>query len=275
VACTLADADYYHTTPHLARLSMAESAANDASWMLWPAWPENIRKAASAAIFPEAELLRRNEKLLNNTRPRCDVLLYLCFRRWLETDHCAISTMAASLGQANIQFEVCSEDDFTKDVASRKPVAPVLLIESYSALNGMEKGAIETFKTNGGRVVAGDETNWINQVRRAVEKPSIELRGPSWLRAAVRDQAGRVIVHLYNLDVQRVAPYEDEAHPVQEVGLIVRAPFKRVRSVRALTADENSTQGPLKFTAQPDGDGSVVEMTYPKLEVSTILVVEP
>jgi len=275
VACTLADADYYHISPDLARLSMAEAAANDASWLLWPAWPENMRKAAAASILSEADLLRRNEKLLNQTEPRRDVLLFLCFRRWLETDHCAVSAMAAALGQANIQFAICSEDNLAEDIASRLPRLPVLLIESYSVLNEAEKRAVETFKAKGGRLVASDENNWMGNLRGAIEKPAIVLRAPAALRAVVRDQPKRTVVHLYNLDVQRGAPYEDMVHPAQQIGLMLRVPFKRVHSVRALTADAEAAQGPLAFTAQPEGKGTVVEMTYPRLEVSTILVIEP
>jgi hypothetical protein len=277
VACTIAEADYYHISPHLARLSMAEAAANDASWLLWPAWPENMRKAAAASILPEAEILRRNEKLLNHTEPRRDVLLFLCFRRWLETDHCAASVMAAALGRANIQFAVCSEDNLAEDISSGPALSPVLLIESFSVLDEAEKRAVEAFKLNGGLVVAGDEKDWMGRLRQAVAKPSIVLRGPDTLRAVVRDQPGRAIVHLYNLDVQRLSStsFEDQVHPAQQIGLTLRVPFRRVRSVRALTADTDSTHGALNFTVRPDGNGSVIEMTYPKLEIATILVIEP
>src|ERR1035441_2691425 len=103
-----------------------------------------MRKAMASSIFPEAEFLRRNEKLLNHTEPRRDVLLFLCFRRWLETDHCAASDMAAALGQANIQYAVCSEENLAKDIAARRPLSPVLLIESFSVLNPAEKHAVET-----------------------------------------------------------------------------------------------------------------------------------
>jgi hypothetical protein len=277
VACTLAEGDYYHISPDLARLSMAEAAANDASWLLWPAWPKSMRQAAAASILPEAELLRRNEKLLNHAAPRCDVLLFLSFHRWLETDHCAASAMAAALGQANIQFAVCSEENLAKDIASATPLSPVLLIESFSVMNEAEKQAVETFKLNGGQVVAGDQKDWMGQLRQTVAKPSIVLRGPSTLRVVVRDQPKRAIVHLYNLDVQRLSStsFEDQVHPAQQIGLTLRVPFRRVRSVRALTSDTGSTRGALEFTARPDGKESVVEMTYPKLEISTILVVEP
>jgi hypothetical protein len=275
VACTLADADYYHTLPDLARLSMAEAAANDASWMLWPAWPENARKAMAAAIFPEADFLRRNEKLLNDAEPRCDVMIYLCYRRWLETDHCAASTMAAALSRANIQFAVCSEENLAENIGAGVLRAPVLLVESLSYFNRPEKQALENFRLIGGQVVAMDEKDWMGRVRQAITRPAIVLRGPDTLRAVVRDQTRHVIVHLYNLDVQRLSPSEDQVHPARQIGLTIRVPFKKVHAVRALTADAESTRGGLNFTARQDGRESVVDVTYPQLEISAILVIDP
>ncbi len=275
VACTIADADYFHISPHLARLSMAEAAANDATWLLWPAWPENMRKAAAASVRTEADFLRHNAKLLENTEPRCDVLLFLCYRRWLETDHCAAASMAAALGQANIQFAVCSEEKLAKDIASGYPLSPILLVESLSLLNPWEKQAVENFRLGGGRVVAMDEKDWLGIVRSAITKPAIVLHGPPTLRAVVRDQGVHTIVHLYNLDVQRGAGFEDQVHPARQIGITLRVPFNRVRSIRALTADAETTHGALDFTAQPDGREAVIELTYPQLELSTILVIDP
>ena len=59
VAITLAEGDY-HTPPNLVRLAMAEAAAHSASYLSWPAWPENERARMVAGIRPEAEFLRRN-----------------------------------------------------------------------------------------------------------------------------------------------------------------------------------------------------------------------
>ena len=59
-----------------------------------------------AAVRPQADFLRRNEALLNDAPFRADVLLFLPFRRWLETDKCAASTLAAALTKANIQYQV-------------------------------------------------------------------------------------------------------------------------------------------------------------------------
>ncbi len=273
VAVNLADADY-HTPPNLVRLAMAEAAAHDSSYLLWPTWPENVRQKMSSAIRPETDFLRRNEKLLNDTRTRRDVLLFLCFRRWLETENCAASALAAALSRANVQFTVTSEDDFEKSLKAHGPKSPVVLIESFSSLNETEKRAVEAFQKNGGRVVAANEPDWLASLQHAIEKPAITLQAPATVRAVVRDQRNRTLVHLYNLNIQRVSSFEDKVNPAQKIRVTVRVPFARVHSVAALTADSDGTSGPLEFTARPEKKGCVVEIVVPKLEIASILTIE-
>jgi hypothetical protein len=68
-AVTVADADY-HTPPNLMRLAMAEAAAHDASYLAWPTWPEKERARMESLVRPEADFLRQNQQLLNDTVPR-------------------------------------------------------------------------------------------------------------------------------------------------------------------------------------------------------------
>ena len=110
VAVTIANGDY-HTAPNLMRLAMAEAAANNASYLSWPTWPEDQRKRMIAAVRPQADFLRHNEELLNDAPFRADVALYLPFQRWVKTDQCATSAVAAALTKENIQYRVVSEDD--------------------------------------------------------------------------------------------------------------------------------------------------------------------
>jgi hypothetical protein len=274
VACTLADADYYDTLPGLARLSMAEAAANDASWLLWPGWQKDVAESKAAAIRPEADFLRRNEKLLNHTEPRCDVLLYLPFRRWLDSDHCAAATLASALQQANIQFAVHSEEGLDWAVNADNPRPLVVLTESLSYLEENDPAAAEVF-TNFGKVISAENGDWLKQVREAVSRPSITVHGPSTLRAVVRDQKDRVVVHLYNLNVERFSGKAEKVYPATNIGLDVRVPFRKVGTVRALTADAYGTQGPLEFTSEPDSHDTIAHFTVPTLGISSILVLEP
>ena len=120
VAVTIANGDY-HTAPNLMRLAMAEAAANNASYLSWPTWPEDQRKRMIAAVRPQAEFLRHNEKLLNDAPFRSDVALYLPFQRWVKTDQCATSALAAALTKENIQYRVVSEDDLDSFVKAEIP----------------------------------------------------------------------------------------------------------------------------------------------------------
>jgi hypothetical protein len=61
-----------------------------------------------ASVRSAADFLRENEKLLNDAPLRADVALYLPFQRWLKTDQCATSAVAAALTKENIQYRVVS-----------------------------------------------------------------------------------------------------------------------------------------------------------------------
>jgi len=270
VAVAIAEADY-HTPPNLVRLAMAEAAANNASYLSWPTWPENQRQRMIAAIRPQADLLRVNERRLNSTQARRDAVLFLPFRRWIETNTCAASGLAAALTRANVQYEVLSEENFT--TAELKQTR-LLIVESPSVLALEEQAVVATFKRNGGHVITADQPTWLTEVEQANDKPSVSLRGPPTLRAIVRDQPGRTMVHLLNLNIQRLSSFEDKVTPATDVNLTCRVPFKRVRSVRALTADAAATVGLLNSTTRRDGRDTLVEITIPRLEIATIVVIE-
>jgi hypothetical protein len=271
VAVTITENDY-HTPPNLVRLAMAEAAANNASYLSWPTWPENVRQRMCGAIRPQADFLRRNEKLLNDTRARRDVIVFLPFRRWVETEKCTVSGLAAALTKANVQYEVVCEDELGRELRGK---CKVLVVESHSVLKGDETVAVEKFERVGGRVIAADEkSDWLGEAQRAVDKPSIVVRGPPTLRAMMRDQPDRTIIHLLNLNVERLSSFEDKVHPASEVRVICRVPFTRVSAVRALTADEHATQGALQFTMQREGRGTLIETTLGKVEIATMLIVE-
>ena len=133
VAVTIAEGDY-HTAPNLVRLAMAEAAAREASYLLWPTWPEKERARMCRAIRPQADLLRNNAQLLNDTRARADVLLFLPFRRWLETADCQAWRTALALSRANIQFDVVSEEHLADRLRGARRT--VLLMESPAVLAG-------------------------------------------------------------------------------------------------------------------------------------------
>jgi len=224
-----------------------------------------------AAIRPQADLLRKHAGLLNETTPVADALLFLPFRRWVDTADCQPLRVASDLCEANIAFEVVCEDDLLKTLAVKR--RPVLLVESRSVLLPPESVAIDQFQHDGGKVVWTGEDQWFEQFQNPAGKPSVKVEGLSTVRAVICDQPAKRIVHLLNLNVQRLSSFEDKVTPAADVRLQVRVPFAP-KSVKAISADAEATQGSVPFTsAQEDGDHSLA-VTIPHLEISTILLIE-
>ncbi len=273
VAVTIADVDY-HTAPNLVRLAMAEAVAANSSYLSWPTWPENVRSKMISGIQAQADFLRQNQKLLNDAPPRSDVLLFLPFQRWLDTADCAALPLAAALTRANVQYKVVCEDEVlsTLKTFSGKDAKPVLLLESESVLNAEAKQAVRRFVDKGGKVVAADKANWLKDVQSI--EPSIVLSAPATIRAVVHDQSNRTIVHLYNLNVQKLSSYDDKVTPAENVRVSLRVPMSHIKSVKLLTADNPVFDGTLEFTSEKQHNSSFVDFTVPKLTVSSLVVIE-
>jgi hypothetical protein len=269
VAVTVADADY-HTAPNLMRLAMAEAAANDASYLAWPTWPEAERNRITTTVKPEADFLRQHEKLLNDTEPRCDVTLFLCYRRWLQTDHCTVSDIANALSRENIQYTVYSEEDFGELTKMHNGRLPVLLVESRSVLNDAEKQAVAKFERAGGKVVAADHGDWLGELKHAVDKPSVVVQGPATVRVVVRDQGNRTIAHIYNLNIQKLTSFTDQVHPAENVQVKVRKASGKIHLIQVQSADADAKT----FTAKDEEDGTLAVIDIPRLDISAIAVIQ-
>jgi hypothetical protein len=133
---------------------------------------------------------------------------------------------------------------------------------------------VEKFKAAGGRVVAADQEGWLELVRQSLDVPSLQLTAPATVRATLRDQQIHTIVHLINLNVQRLSSFEDRVTPATDISLRVRLPFHAVRDVSIHTADEHGTSGPLVPTIWREGDETGVELKLPRLDVNAILVID-
>jgi hypothetical protein len=80
---------------------------------------------------------------------------------------------------------------------------------------------------------------------------------------------------MYNLNIQRRSSFEDQVIPANDVIVTCRVPLKQVHSVHALSADANSTTGPLKFrTKSTDDEQTMLQLKVPSIEISTVLVIE-
>jgi hypothetical protein len=251
---------------------MAEAAAHNASYLCWPTWPQEQRERMSAAVRPQAEFLRANEKLLNETSARQDIVLFLPFRRWLDTDRCVALDLAAELSRANIQFGVVCEDQF--NYANLKRAGSVLLVESVSVLNANETAFLKRLERAGRHIISADQERSIAAAIKRLANPSLDLSAPATVRGVVRDQPRRTVVHLLNLNIQKRSSFEDQVQPVENVGVRCRVSFRDVRSVRALSADSGGSNTFLNFSVKSEDGQTIVETKLPRLEIATILVIE-
>jgi hypothetical protein len=273
VAVTLVHDDY-HTAPNLVRLAMAEAAAHGASYLSWPTWPESQRERMSRALRPQADLLRTHVELLNDAPARDDVVLYLPFQRWAETDNCVASTLATALTGANVQYRVVAEDGLQSLHESGH--RPVVLLESRSVLASDAQQSIAEYEQIGGKVVTADRNDWLDHVAQAVGRPSIVVDGPATVRAVVRDQPDRTIVHLYNLHVERQSSFEDQVTPALNVKLSVRIPAVEGPRVELFTADDAGSKGRISYqSVERRGENeSILQVLVPRLEISAIMVID-
>jgi hypothetical protein len=265
VAVTIADGDY-HTAPNLMRLAMAEAAAHNASYLSWPTWPDKERERMCVAVRPEANLLRQCATFLNSAPRRADVVLYLPIEKWPTLSDVQLLQAAAGLQTANIQFVAACENNITE----RLKVNPTPIV---LALGTADDAPLKQFRDRKGLVIPVSDKNWFSKLQLAL-KSSLKLEAPSSVRAVVHDQPKRTIVHLLNLNVQRLSSFEDKVTPVSGISMKLRVPMKRVRSVQALTVDEYATHGKIDFVSEKDPNGSLVSIQVPHLGISTIVVVE-
>ena len=154
-----------------------------------------------------------------------------------------------------MQYEVLCEDNF--QLARLRP-ARVLLAESLAVFTATEAAVVRLFESAGGLVLIADQSDWLDRMSRALRDREIVLSGPSTLRAYVRDDARRTVVHLLNLGIARLSSFTDQITPASDVRVAVRVPFKRVRAVEALTADNASSAGKLQFSTRSEKGGLVV-----------------
>ncbi|MEO5801882.1 MAG: hypothetical protein ABIR24_00005, partial [Verrucomicrobiota bacterium] len=271
VAVTIADGDY-HTPPNLMRLAMAEAAAHQASYLSWPTWPEDQRSRMISGVRPEAVFLRENANLLNETTQRADLLLFLPFQNWVETDQCKSLEIARTLSRSNVQFEAVAEENFAKKIEANP--RSVLVAESPEIFSAPEKMAVAQFKKRGGNIIFTSEKDWFSEMEKVTKKSAAILQGPTTLRLVVQDQPTKTIVHLLNLDVQRISSFEDKATAANDVRLQVRVPFRRDLTVKAISADTAATQGLVPFTFKREKNEAVLVVTVPLIALSTILVIE-
>jgi hypothetical protein len=241
VAITIADADY-HTPPNLTRLAMAEAAAHNASYLLWPTWPENIRSAMSSSIRSEADFLRTHADLMSIPE-RADVILYLPYQTWPTAKDCHALTIARALTANNISYKVTTD--------SSAPAQGVLLDFPGSP-----------------RSIDTSKPDWLTTLRSQLPS-AITTTNPS-LRVTIHDDPARTVVHLLNLNIQKISSYQDKIVPLAGVKISFTTPLPSIKTITAFSADPAATQGPIPFTIADH----TITLSVPAISISTILVIE-
>lgn len=272
VVCTIADADY-HTPPNLMRLAMAEAAANQATYLAWPCWPEEHRERLSAAVRLQNEFLRKYAYTFEDTVPRADCSLFLPMRRWLDTDTCAASDYAAQLVRENVQFIVFTEETFREHSQARN-----LIHEGHKLLTQPEKSALAT--SNAPQWPADTSPNWLRFASEADARRAVKIKDAPRVRAYVHDAEDATYVHLLNLDIRKRSSFEDEVFPARDLTLNVYLDVpvrtygdgvqaKPSLTAEVYTADEQTTRGSIDFTFDEKHRYATVKL--PLLEVAAIL----
>ena len=272
VVCTIADADY-HTPPNLMRLAMAEAAANQATYLAWPCWPEEHRARLSAAVRTQNEFLRAHAHTFEQTTPRADCNLFLPMRRWLDTEKCVVSDYAAQLTRENVQYTVFTEENFREHAQARN-----LVYESQKVLTAPEKKDLAA--SNAPQWPTDATPTWLRFVSEADASRAVKIKDAPRVRAYVHDAEDATYVHLLNLDIRKRSSFEDEVFPVRDLTLHVyldvpvRTYGEGVQATPSLTAevytaDEQTTRGSIGFTFDEKHRYATVKL--PLLEVAAIL----
>lgn len=208
--------------------------------------------------------------------------------------------MTAALGRANVPYEVICEDDLKPFLgvadnrreggvsstherrtsgdnadASRRISGKVLVVEARSVFRPDEEKLLENFLLSGGTLVTKEDPDWTEKARSA---SSVVLQGPASVRVRIFDEPHRTVIHLLNLNVQKVSSFEDKVIPATGVGLKVRVPLKKPKSMRILTPDKKGSSGKLEFTGSPDEtQGQTwtwVATEIERVQISALVVVE-
>lgn len=194
---------------------------------------------------------------------------------------------AAAHGASYLSWPTWPAEQREKMASAVKPQADFLR-EHAELLNGTEVVADEVVGLDFEKWVETADCAEMKQVRELAAKnvqfvvkcdadskkePSkqrvITIENAPRVRAVVRRKGEKTIVHLLNLDIQKVSSFEDRVTPAADVRIHLRSDYA-IKSVQALTADADGSKGSIAFTAE----GGALRITVPRLVVSTILVVE-
>jgi hypothetical protein len=186
----------------------------------------------------------------------------------MDTPNCPTLNVVRALSQANLQYTVLTEEDLAKSTS------PILLIDSLQSFTDSQRKIIEQLKSSRHtQVFATTDAKWLAAVQAGLTNPSLAVAAPVTVRAVIHDQAGKTVVHLLNLNIQKISSFQDHIIPAADVRLTVRV-AGHPTSVQGFTADPDATQGVISFTGKADGTDTVLEIPIKQLSISTILLIQ-
>jgi hypothetical protein len=275
------DGDYI-SPPALTRLAIAECTAHDAAYMVWSCWDAPLRAAFSAAIARYHAFLDEHPDLFAGSRPVTDLLLVWPYENWLRREDCPTARLARLLSARNVQYQAVREEELTPDRLRLAPAA------AWSADEGLARPAtpvlLDAYRRGGGTVLPlrmdASQSQPAGDLRRVDEvlgaaRVAIE-NGPS-VRAVVRRAAdGRLVLHLYNLEVSRIDTWHDRILPAENLRVSWLLPGKPVNrpGLVILSPDEDARPHPVSCTAEPVSGHTRLTFTVPKLSIWAVVVSE-
>lgn len=274
VAVTIAEADY-HTPANLMRLAMAEAVAHEASYLSWPTWPENQRQPMIEGVRPAAAFYREHDAWLNGTQPRRDVILALPFQDWTHTPQCRVSSIAATLTRSNIQYQVLAEEEWnSKNIRQSGGRKPVIVVEDRNTLGRFEAAVRARLERRNIIAILADAPDWEVRLASDLQNRSLRIDGPTSLRGIVRDTDRTTLLHLYNLNIERLDSFQDRVHSADNVQVECYVPRRRVRTIVSMTPDAGTTSGLIPFECTDAPGGCRVRMVLPRVEITALLRIE-
>ena len=150
----------------------------------------------------------------------------------------------------------------------------ILAAESQADFTAAENEVLKPFLRSGGALVTAANSKWIDRIRALNSRPSVFISGQPHVRAFVFDQDKKTIVHLLNLNVQKLSSFEDKVIPSTNIELTLKIPFSTVHRAKLITADPEASSGTLELSAKKDEKENFVHATVQRLDISSILVID-
>jgi hypothetical protein len=171
-------------------------------------------------------------------------------------------TVAQQLAAANIPFRVMNYDD-PKPTFAGKPYKVV--ITENPADVPVPAGTVK---------IAASNPGWLTKVKALDVTPVSIIEGPSTIRTIVRQKGDATIVHVLNLNMRRLSSFEDKVTPATNLKLRIRYRARASTTIKAFSADANATHETIPFNPGVKGDVNYVDLTLPRVDVSTLLIVQ-